>query len=44
MIRNHTGSNTPHVWDDTMRETVDNGELLKLAVEYLRSKGISVRN
>lgn len=38
----NTGSNTPHVWDDTMRETVDNGELLKLAVEYLRSKGISV--
>lgn len=38
-----TGSNTPHVWDDTMKETVDNGELLKLAVQYLRSKGISVR-
>ncbi len=34
----------PHVWDDTMRETVDNGELLKLAVEYLKSKGFSVRN
>ncbi len=33
----------PHVWDDTMKETVDNGELLKLAVEYLRSKGFSVR-
>lgn len=38
----NTNSNTPHVWDDTMRETVDNGELLKLAVEYLRSKGILV--
>ncbi len=37
------GSNTPHVWDDTMDNTVNNGELLKLAVEYLRSKGISVR-
>lgn len=37
------GNNTPHVWDDTMDETVNNGELLKLAVEYLRSKGISVR-
>lgn len=23
------GNNTPHVWDDTMRETVDNGELSK---------------
>lgn len=37
------GNNTPHVWDDTMRETVDNGELLKLALEYLKSKGFSVR-
>ena len=34
----------PHVWDDTLRETIDNGELLKLAVEYLKSKGFSVRN
>lgn len=34
----------PHVWDDTMRETVDNGELLRLALEYLKSKGFSVRN
>lgn len=40
----NTGSKTPHVWDDTMRETVDNGELLKLAIQYLRSKGFSVRN
>ncbi len=39
----HTGSNTPHVWDDTMDNTVNNGELLKLAIEYLKSKGISVR-
>lgn len=37
------GNNTPHVWDDTMNETVNNGELLQLAVEYLKSKGISVR-
>ena len=34
----------PHVWDDTMRETVENVELLKLAVDYLKSKGFSVRN
>lgn len=34
----------PHVWDDTMRETVENGELLRLAVDYLKSKGFSVRN
>ncbi len=38
------GSNTPHVWDDTMDETVNNGELLRLAVEYLKSKGFSVRS
>lgn len=39
-----TNSKTPHVWDDTMDETVNNGELLKLAVQYLKSKGFSVRN
>ena len=38
-----TNSKTPHVWDDTMDATVNNGELLKLAVEYLRSKGFAVR-
>ena len=38
------GNNTPHVWDDTMRETLDNGELLRLALEYLKSKGFSVRS
>ena len=37
------GTKTPHVWDDTMDETVNNGELLRLAAEYLRSKGFSVR-
>ena len=39
-----TGNNTPHVWDDTIDETVNNGELLRLAVDYLRSKGFSVTN
>lgn len=34
----------PHVWQDTMDETVNNGELLKLAVDYLKSKGFSVRS
>ena len=34
----------PHVWQDTMDNTINNGELLKLAVEYLKSKGFSVRN
>ena len=38
------GNNTPHVWDETMRETIENGELLKLAMDYLKSKGFSVRN
>lgn len=37
-----TGSKTPHVWDDTIDETVNNGELLKLAIEYLKKKGFSV--
>lgn len=37
------GNNTPHVWDDTMEKTVENGELLRLAVTYLKSKGFSVR-
>lgn len=33
----------PHVWDDTIENTVDNGELLRLAIAYLKSKGFSVR-
>lgn len=37
------GNNTPKVWDDTMEETVNNGELLKSAIAYLKSKGFSVR-
>lgn len=37
------GNNTPYVWDATMDETVENGELLKAAIEYLKSKGYSVR-
>ncbi|MDE7266912.1 MAG: hypothetical protein K2N89_05540 [Lachnospiraceae bacterium] len=37
------GSNTPHVWDDTMKTTIENGELLKLAMDYLKKKGFSVR-
>lgn len=39
----NVGGNTPHVWDNTMDTTVNNGELLKLAVDYLKSKGISVQ-
>lgn len=33
----------PHVWDDTMDNTINNGSLLKSAIEYLNSKGFSVR-
>ena len=36
------GDNTPHVWDDTIENTVSNGELLRLAVDFLKSKGIPV--
>lgn len=37
-----TGDNTPHVWDDTIDETVSKGKLLRDAVAYLKSKGFSV--
>lgn len=37
-------SHKPRVWDNTLDETVNNGELLKMAIEYLKSKGFSVRN
>lgn len=33
----------PHVWDDTMDNTINNGSLLKSAIAYLKSKGYSVR-
>ena len=37
-------SHKPRVWDDTLDHTINNGSLLRLAVQYLRSQGISVRN
>lgn len=37
------GTNTPHVWDVTMANTVDNGALVRDAVAYLRSQGYIVR-
>ncbi|WP_277935546.1 hypothetical protein [Parablautia muri] len=37
-------SHEPHVWDDTVNETLNNGTLLKMAIQYLKSNGISVRN
>lgn len=36
-------SHKPHVWDDTMDNTINNGSLLQLAIQYLRSQGILVR-
>ena len=36
-------SHKPHVWDDTIDNTINNGSLLKSAVAYLKSKGFSVR-
>lgn len=33
----------PHVWTDTMDNTINNGSLLNLAIQYLRSQGITVR-
>ena len=36
-------SHEPHVWDDTMDNTINNGNLLKTAIAYLKSKGFSVR-
>lgn len=32
----------PHVWDDTIDATINNGTLLNAAVEYLKSRGFSV--
>lgn len=37
------GKNTPEVWDDTVDATINNGELLRLAIAYLRGKGFDVR-
>ena len=37
------GTTTPHVWDVTMANTVDNGALVRDAVAYLRSQGYIVR-
>ena len=38
------GYDTPHVWEATMDETVNNGELLRLAIEYLKSRGFNVNS
>ena len=41
----HGGIKTPHkphVWKDTIKNTVTNGALLRTAAEYLKSKGFIV--
>lgn len=37
-------SHKPHVWDDAMDKTINNGSLLNLTIQYLRSQGFSVRS
>ena len=34
---------SPRVWDDTIAETIENGELLRLAKQYLVDKGFKVK-
>lgn len=36
-------SHEPHVWNDTIDNTINNGSLIKSAIAYLKSKGFSVR-
>lgn len=36
-------SHKPHVWRDAMDETINNGSLLDMAVQYLRSQGMAVQ-
>lgn len=33
----------PHVWDDTIDETINNGSVLDMAIKYLKSQGFNVR-
>lgn len=34
---------SPRVWDETIENTIESGELLKLAAQYLRNKGFRVK-
>ena len=36
-------SHKPRVWDDTLDNTINNGCILNLSIQYLRSQGIPVR-
>lgn len=36
-------SHKPHVWDNTIKQTIDNGSLLKGAIQYLKAKGFTVK-
>lgn len=37
-----TVAHKPHVWDETIENTINNGTLLDLAITYLKSQGFSV--
>ncbi|MCD8018697.1 MAG: hypothetical protein LUF92_03675 [Clostridiales bacterium] len=36
-------SHQPHVWRDTMNDTLNNGTLINMAVAYLKAHGFNVR-
>lgn len=36
-------SHEPHVWQNTIKNTIDNGSLIAEAIRYLKSKGIDVK-
>ena len=36
-------SHKPHVWDNTIKQTIDNGALIKDAMGYLKKKGFNVK-
>lgn len=36
-------SHKPRVWDNTIKQTIDNGALVKGAVQYLKTKGFNVK-
>lgn len=36
-------SHKPYVWNNTVKHMVDNGSLLKGAIQYLKAKGFNVK-
>lgn len=39
----NTGDDTPRIWDDTIKENIEDGQLLLLAKDYLRKAGFTVK-